>query len=76
MFGINRKKKFKYKKALERYAISDQDGADELRKMSALIRFHFKIDPDTLSDNAFAKLWGDLRFCLDFENKRNALEMP
>ena len=50
--------------------------ADEIRKMSALIRFHFKINPDDLSDSDFSRTWNDLRYCLDFENKRNALDMP
>jgi hypothetical protein len=38
--------------------------------MSALIRFHFKIDPDQLNDYDFAKLWNDLKYCLEHEAKR------
>ena len=49
-------------------------GAFEIGKIEALIRFHFKVDPTKLSDSELGKLWGDLRFCLEFENKRNGLE--
>jgi hypothetical protein len=38
--------------------------------MSALIRFHFKVDPDKLSDREFCRLWGDLKYCLKVEADR------
>lgn len=38
--------------------------------MEALLRFHFKIDPDELSDEDFAMRWGELLFALDHEAKR------
>lgn len=67
----DRKKRKFTKKALSEFAIDlKNDNVDEFRKMSALIRFHYKVDTDNLSDNEFAKLWWDLRYCLDFENKR------
>ena len=75
-YWIDRKKKFNAKKVLKKFEINNEEGADEIRKMSALIRFHFKINPDDLSDSDFSRTWNDLRYCLDFENKRNALDMP
>jgi hypothetical protein len=42
--------------------------------MSALIRFHFKIDPDPLDDYQFARLWNDLKYCLDYEAKRFGMQ--
>jgi hypothetical protein len=41
-----------------------------LRKVDALLRFHFKVDPDTLSVYQYAELWQQLKFALDFEGRR------
>ena len=43
---------------------------DLFRKANALIRFHFKIDPDKLSDAEFSEIWQQLVFALDFESRR------
>ena len=51
-------------------AINAKKGKDLLRKASALIRFHFKINPENLSDAEFSELWQELRFALDFESRR------
>jgi len=42
----------------------------EIRKISALLRYYFKIDPDTLDDDMFAKMWNDLKYCLKIEADR------
>jgi len=38
--------------------------------MNALLRFYFKEDPDTLTDEQFAKRWNQLKFALKFESLR------
>lgn len=38
---------------------------DHLRKMNAMLRFHFKIDPDALSDEEFAMRWHELVWILN-----------
>jgi hypothetical protein len=40
-----------------------------LRKISALIRFYFKEDPDKLSDEEWAKRWNDLTYALSFDKQ-------
>lgn len=40
--------------------------AHEIAKIEALVRFHFKVDPTTLSDDELGRLWGDLKFALEY----------
>lgn len=42
----------------------------EARRIGALIRFYFKVDPHRLTDDEFAEYWGDLKYALEFEAKR------
>lgn len=41
-----------------------------MRKVDALLRFHFKVDPDTLSLEQYSELWQQLKFALEFESRR------
>lgn len=70
MLRINRTKRGNAKKALGQFVINRKDKKDELRKIDALIRFHFKIDPDKLTDNKWAELWQQLQYALEQENQR------
>lgn len=45
-------------------------GSYEIRRINALLRFHFKINPDDLDDDDWAQAWGDLKFALEQEAKR------
>ena len=75
--SVDRAKTIVTKKALKRTKINaSDDRIEETRKMSALIRYHFKINPDQLSDFEFAKLWNDLEFVLQYENKRMGFGDP
>jgi hypothetical protein len=47
----------------KKWEISDDTHYE--RKISALLRFYFKIDPDLLSDREFWMRWGDLKYCLE-----------
>lgn len=46
------------------------EGSYEIRQVNALLRFHFKLDPDELNDDQWAQAWGDLQFALQYEAKR------
>jgi len=50
--------------------------AHEIAKIEALVRFHFKVDPTTLSDDELGRLWGDLRFALEIEKMRTGSHNP
>jgi len=50
--------------------INKAKGIDLIRKVSALIEYHFKIDPDSLTDLQFSEKWQRLKFALDFEDRR------
>jgi len=50
--------------------IATATGKDLLRKANALLRFHFKVDPEQLSDEQFSELWQQLKWALHFESKR------
>lgn len=41
--------------------------------MNAFVRFYFKVDPETLSDEQFAIYWNDLKFVLEFEEQRKQI---
>lgn len=61
------------KKALSQYdhlvkTVGD-DYAHELAKIQALVRFHYKEDPDTMSDERLGRLWGELQFVLAWNAK-------
>lgn len=51
-------------------AIKTGKDLELLRKVSALIRYHFKIDPDKLTDIEFSEMWQQLKYALHFESKR------
>ncbi len=36
----------------------------EIRQINALLRYHFKIDPDILSDEEWAMRWNELEWVL------------
>ncbi len=38
--------------------------------MTALLRYHFKIEPENLSDEEFIKLWNEYVFCTETEKNR------
>lgn len=37
------------------------------RKVDALLRLHYKVDPDTLDDAAYLRLWYDYLYCREEE---------
>jgi hypothetical protein len=41
-----------------------------LRKVNGLLRFHFKVDPDQLTDEEYSEQWQQLKWTLDFESRR------
>ena len=45
-----------------------KETGEALRKESALLRFYYKIDPGTLTDDEFCKLVGDMWYVLKFTN--------
>lgn len=48
--------------------------AHEIAKIEALVRFHFKVNPDELDDDELGKLWGQLRYALEIEKMRTGLQ--
>ena len=54
--------------------IARKEGKDLLRKANALLRYHFKIDPEYLSDEQFAERWQELKWALEFETLRHSEE--
>lgn len=52
--------------------INKKAGLDILRKINALLRFHFKVQPELLTDTEYSALWQELKFALDFESRRNS----
>lgn len=67
-----RSKKNEFEETIKSFLITSgiKSETDELRKMNALVRFYYKIDPSTLTDDEFAKIWGELRFALEFDDFR------
>jgi hypothetical protein len=58
---------------LDKYNLGDPEDEEtgkDLARMRALIRYYFKTDPDSLSDEEFARLWGELNFCLALEGRK------
>jgi hypothetical protein len=45
-------------------------GADLIRKINGLLQYHYKIDPNTLSDDEWCWKWKELKWVLSFETKR------
>ena len=45
--------------------MSDADEVDGLRKIDTLLRLYFKIDPDALNDDEWAKRWNELKWALE-----------
>jgi hypothetical protein len=45
------------------------DYADVITQQGALIQYYLGFDPDTLSDDEFAKYWGRLIYAIKFDNK-------
>jgi len=41
-----------------------------LEQMDALLRYHFKINPDTLEDNEYFKLAAQLTWVIEMENAK------
>jgi hypothetical protein len=54
--------------------IAKKQGKDVLRKVNGLIRYHFHVDPDQLSDEQYSEHWQQLKWVLDFESKRFSLK--
>jgi hypothetical protein len=50
--------------------IARLEGRDILRKANALLRYHFKIEPEQLTDEQFSERWQELKWVLEFENQR------
>ncbi len=44
--------------------------ASELEQMDALLRYHFKVNPDTLEDNEYFKLAAQLTWVIEMENSK------
>ena len=45
-----------------------------LRKVNSLLRLHYKIDPEQLTDEQYSERWQELKWALDFESKRFSLK--
>jgi hypothetical protein len=45
------------------------DSSTAITRYAALIHFYFHVDPDTLSDEEFAKYWGRLVYVLRLKNE-------
>jgi hypothetical protein len=45
-------------------------GEDLIRKINAMLRYHFKIDPDLLDDEDWLLRWRELQWVLNFEKER------
>ena len=58
------------KKAIAQFQIKGGENTFEVGKINALLRYHFKIDPDKLNDNEWAKSWGELKYALNAEAER------
>jgi hypothetical protein len=56
--GVNR--------SLNANALEDNKEIDSFKKQMALIRFHYKIDPASLTVDDFGKLWGELYWVLKY----------
>lgn len=54
--------------------ITKKPGKDVLRKVNALLRYHFKIDPEELTDEQYSERWQELKWAIDFESKRFSLK--
>ncbi len=58
------------KKAIDQSQLKGGDKTFEIGKINALLRYHFKIDPDKLDDDEWAKSWGELKYALNAEAER------
>lgn len=70
---FSKHERLEVKKGLSQSSISTDDTEDEIRKVNALLRFYFKIDPEVLDDEDWLKRWDELKFALKFEGDRNSL---
>lgn len=70
---LSQYERLEVKKGLSQSSISTDDTEDEIRKVNALLRFYFKIDPEVLDDEDWLKRWDELKFALKFEGDRNSL---
>jgi len=66
---VGRKRKWKEQDVTDLTEIIRR--GDQMRKMSALIRFHFKVNTDELEDEEWARLWNDLVWMKEEENRVN-----
>ena len=58
------------KKLSESTPLAENDREDQLRKIGALIRFYFHLDPSAMSDEEFVERWRELEYCFKFEKNR------
>jgi hypothetical protein len=66
---FDRENGFNFGKDISSNLISTEEGVDELRKYTALIRAVFQVDPSTLKESEFKKLAIEARFIKDFERR-------
>lgn len=52
--------------------LSDPLSADGLSQVSALVRFYFHTEPKSIEE--LCKLWGQLKFALQFDGKLKIIE--
>jgi len=50
--------------------LDETEGADDQRKVAALLRFHYGVDPAELDDEAYLQLWFEFAYV-----HRNTREM-
>lgn len=50
--------------------MSELDTEDEIRKIDALLRYHFHLDPSQLSDDEWAMRWNELKWVREQEAKK------
>lgn len=42
--------------------MDETEGADDQRKVAALLRFHYGVDPDTLDEETYWKIWYEYEY--------------
>ncbi len=58
------------KKLEESVPLSTDQDKDQIRKIGALLRFYFHLDPTVLTDEEYVNHWNELDYCLKFEQNR------
>lgn len=55
---------------IARTVVEKDDGKDELRKVSTLIRHYLHIEPDSLSDEQWVMRWNEVKWLMEWQDKK------